>query len=100
MLCWSELITSLLGAAAVSDHSVASRTMAFDVVRQVWSAEILAAAGIDPALMPELAPSGTVIGEVPARIGRRPGLRGRRQIVAGGFDQPMAALGSGVHRPG
>ena len=100
MLCWSELITSLLGAAPVSDHSVASRTMAFDVVRQEWSAEILAAAGVDQALMPGLAPSGTVIGEVPARIAGRLGVAAGAQVVAGGFDQPMAALGSGVLDPG
>ena len=100
MLCWSELITSLLGAAPVCDHSVASRTMAFDVVRQEWSREILAAAGLDPSLMPGLAPSGTVIGEVPARIADDLGVEAGAKVVAGGFDQPMAALGSGVLDPG
>lgn len=96
MLCWSELITSLLGAAPVSDYSVASRTMAFDIRRQEWSGELLAAAGIDPSLMPGLAQSGTVIGEVPRRIGADLGVAPGAKIVAGGFDQAMAALGSGV----
>ena len=100
MLCWSELITSLLGAAPVSDHSVASRTMAFDVVRREWSQEILDAAGVDQALMPGLAPSGTVIGEVPAGIAAGLGVEAGARVVAGGFDQPMAALGSGVLDPG
>jgi xylulokinase len=96
MLCWSELITSLLGAAAVSDYSVASRTMAFDIVRQEWSQEMLTAAGIAPSLMPGLAPSGTVIGEVPGRVADELGIQVGTAIVTGGFDQPMAALGSGV----
>lgn len=100
MLCWSELITSLLGAAPASDYSVASRTMAFDIVRQEWSQEVLDAAGLDPALMPRLAPSGTVIGEVPARIAADLGIEAGASVVAGGFDQPMAALGSGVLDPG
>ena len=100
MLCWSELIAALLGAAAVSDYSVASRTMAFDVGHQEWSHEILAAAGLDPALMPRLAPAGTVIGEVPARIAAGLGVAAGARVVAGGFDQPMAALGSGVLDPG
>jgi len=100
MLCWSELISSLLGAAPVSDYSVASRTMAFDVGRQEWSPEILAAAGVDRALMPGLAPSGTVIGEVPARIADGLGVEAGARVVAGGFDQPMAAFGSGVLDPG
>lgn len=96
MLCWSELITSLLGGAAVSDYSVASRTMAFDIVRQEWSAEVLAAADIPASFMPGLAPSGTAIGEVPARIAADLGLPAGTKIIAGGFDQPMAALGSGL----
>ena len=80
MLCWSELITSLLGAAPVSDYSVASRTMAFDIRRQEWSGELLAAAGIDPSLMPGLAQSGTVIGEVPRRIGADLGVAPRAKV--------------------
>lgn len=96
MLCWSELIASLLGAAPVSDYSVASRTMAFDIVRQEWSEDILAAAGVTSSLMPGLAPSGTAIGEVPVRVAADLGIQAGATIVAGGFDQPMAALGSGV----
>ena len=65
-----------------------------------WSQEILAAAGVDQALMPGLAPSGTVIGEVPARIAADLGVEAGARVVAGGFDQPMAALGSGVLDPG
>src|SRR5665647_854321 len=96
MLCWSELIASLLGAAPISDYSVASRTMALDIGRREWSSEILAAADVAPSLMPGLAPSGTVIGEVSARIAADLGMQTDAKVVAGGFDQAMAALGSGV----
>jgi xylulokinase len=100
MLCWSELVTSLLGGAAVSDYSVAARTMAFDIVRQEWSQELLAAADIPATFMPGLAPSGTAIGDVPARVAADLGLKPGTKIIAGGFDQPMAALGSGLINAG
>ena len=45
-------------------------------------------------------PSGTPVGEVPARVAKRLGLPKGVAVVTGGHDQPAGALGAGVTRPG
>ena len=93
MLCWEDLMIARLTGSAVTDHSLASRTMAFDVGKRDWSGEILALAGIALSVFPPSVPPGTVVGAVAPGPADDLGLGPRVLVVAGGFDQAMAALG-------
>lgn len=100
MLCWEDYLMLRLTGTAVTDHSVAARTLAFDIRRRSWSQEVLALAGISPAMFPRSVPSGTIVGEIPPGLAGDLGLEPCVRVVTGGFDQPMAALGAGLVRPG
>ncbi len=100
MLCWEELLGCWLGAGQVTDFSLASCSMAFDIHRRRWSAELLDAAGVEPDRFPPAVPSGTPVGSMSPALAEELGFAVQPLIVAGGFDQPMAALGSGQLAPG
>jgi xylulokinase len=100
MLCWEELFVSWMGAGQVTDVSIASCTMAFDIGRRCWSAEMLESAGVDPAMFPAAVRPGTAIGEMSPALAAELGFARPPVVVAGGFDQPMAALGAGQTAPG
>jgi len=85
---------------AATDYSLAGRTMFFDIRKRRWNEELLGLAGVRLDQMSEPVPSGTPVGEVPAKIAKRLGLPKGVTVVAGGHDQPAGALGAGVTRPG
>lgn len=89
-----------LGARPHTDYSLAARTQAFDVVRKVWSPEILRQMGIDEDKLGEPVQAGTVVGELGRKLAGELGVPVGALLVAGGHDQSCAALGSGVTGPG
>ena len=99
-LCYGDFVALRLGFQPVIDYSMAARTMAFDIRRRDWSDEILAVAGIDPARFATLLPSGSVFGQIPSLLAKELGFTRTVQVVAGGHDQPCAALGAGVVQSG
>ena len=96
LACFGDLAAVRLGLPPVIDHTMATRTMAFDAASECWSGEILEAAGIDPAKLPAPVPSGTVIGPVAPRQARDLGLADGALLVAGGLDQACAAYAVGI----
>jgi xylulokinase len=100
LLFFSDFILHRLGAPAATGHSLAARSMAFDVVRLAWSPEILAAAGVEAGLFGEAVPAGTVLGRIGAEPARTLGIQPGALLVAGGHDQACAALGAGAIHPG
>jgi glycerol kinase len=77
----------------VTDYSNASRTMLFDIRRLAWDEEICGLLGIDPARLPEPAPSAGVFGTTTEFGGEVP--------VAGvAGDQQAALFGQACHAPG
>ena len=99
-LCCEDLVIYKLGLSPTIDYSLASRTMAFDIFKKRWSEEILSRVDIDPSLLPEVVPSGTVVGEIPQRIANSLSLPSKVMVVTGGHDQPCGALGAGVREEG
>ncbi len=65
-----------------------------------WSEELLAAAGIDPTIMPDLFQPGAVIGPVTSEAAMLTGLPEGIPVVAGGGDGQCAATGTGTVEPG
>jgi xylulokinase len=95
-LIWEDAVFLLLGLEPTIDHSLAGRTMAFNITDLDWSPEMLGAAGLGSDLFARPVPSGTVVGEVPGAMADELGLPSGVVCVAGGHDQPMNALGAGV----
>jgi xylulokinase len=99
-LCWEELAVSWLGLDPVTDHSLAGRTLAFDIHGRAWSPEVLAAAGIPAGMFAPSVPSGTTIGTIPRVVADTLNLPEGVAVVTGGLDATMAAFGTGATSPG
>jgi xylulokinase len=99
-MSWEEFIAHRLGMEAPSSRSIAARTMAFDIRRNAWSEELLAAAGVDGDVFPAVVGSGTLLGELPRRVTARLELPAGAALVVGGLDQFVGALGAGCANPG
>jgi len=82
------------------DFSLASRFLAFDVLRLRWSTEILCEAGIKEERLPIPVPAGSVAGKLEPGAARDLGLARGTMVVVGGHDQACAALGVGAIEDG
>ncbi|MEM2904287.1 MAG: FGGY family carbohydrate kinase [Candidatus Bathyarchaeia archaeon] len=100
LVCWQDYVNLKLCGVPVMDYSLASRTMMFNIRRRKWDAEILRMAGLDECLLSDVAPSGTIVGEVSSSGASETGLPRGSLVVAGGHDQPCGALGVGLLQPG
>jgi glycerol kinase len=59
----SWLVARLTGGSAhVTDHTNASRTMLYDLAGRAWDPELLSLFGVSPLVLPEIVPSGGVVG--------------------------------------
>ena len=100
ILCYEDLLGYELTGEAVTDYSIAARTMLFDVGRVSWSADILDRIGLTADVLPRPEPAGSVVGTVRESLAAELGLGTGVTVVAGGHDQPCGALGAGVVGPG
>ena len=91
-----DYVLARLGVAPFTDYSLASRLMALDVTRRVWSEDILSVAGIDVDRLAELRPSGTRAGVLSSSVAETLGLPTGAVVAVGGHDQPCGALGVGA----
>jgi xylulokinase len=82
------------------EPSDGSSTLLFDAAGRGWSAPLLEALGIDPALLPPIRESAEVAGSLRPEIAALTGLREGTPVVFGGSDQALQALGHGVVDPG
>lgn len=98
-LCIPDFISYKLTGEIMTDYSIASRTMAFDIRKKQWSEEICKAVDIDKSLFPECAQSGSVIGHVTADAAMTTGLQPGTPVVLGGHDHPCVAFALGISNP-
>ena len=89
----------LTGRWATSIAS-ADPTGLIDMRAMTWSDEILAAAGIPRAALPDLVRPGGLIGSVTAQASAATGLLPGTPVIAGGGDGQCAGTGAGVLTPG
>lgn len=90
-----DYVAGRLGARAAIDTSMAARTGAYDVEAATWSAVLLGAAGVDEGLLPEVVPTGTVVGTLSAEAAARTGLPSGLPLATGAHDQAASFLGGG-----
>ncbi|HEV2528087.1 MAG TPA: xylulokinase [Thermomicrobiales bacterium] len=83
-----------------TDPSDAGATGLFDIRRDEWSADLIAATGADPRTLPAVRASSDPAGELAADVALALGLPAGLPVVAGAGDAPAAALGAGVTTPG
>lgn len=89
------VIFRLTGEAYI-DYSLASRTMAFNVITKTWDSSLLALANITEDKLSKPVPSGTAVGPVKSDIAELLGLSADTVVVTGGHDQVCAAIGAGI----
>jgi xylulokinase len=99
-LCAKDYIIYKLTGQMVTDYSMASRTMLFDIKKRAWSDMICSALSISAEKLPDLKESSAVVGEVSAEASRETGLPKGLPVVNGGGDRPCECLGAGVTQPG
>lgn len=99
MLVQDFLIYRLTGQA-VTDGSVASTTMLYDIRSHAWWTEMLAAIGLDPDQLPEILPPGSRVGTLQPEAAEVLGLDPATIVVNGGMDQSSGAIGAGNISPG
>ncbi|MDR2163943.1 MAG: hypothetical protein LBO70_08465 [Clostridiales Family XIII bacterium] len=99
-MLFGDYISYMFTGESVIDYSLASRTMLFDIGSNDWAHDVAEAIGLDLKGFSRPVQSGTVIGNLRGEIADELGLSRSVVVVAGGHDQPVAALGAGVLRPG
>lgn len=92
----SDYILFCLSGEFVTDYTLASRTMAFDVKRNEWSKEILDTVNVSVSVFPTVCESGTVIGAISETLSNMTGITKGAKIVVGGNDHPCASIATGV----
>ena len=99
-LCMEDFALWKLGGVYAIDHSLASRTMAFDQRARRWSAEILDRAALSADLFPTPCLSGTAVGQITPEAAADTGLPVSAVVATGGHDHLCGALAAGVVGPG
>ncbi|MFF0268483.1 FGGY-family carbohydrate kinase [Kribbella sp. NPDC004536] len=93
------LVAALTGELA-QDAANATSTMLYDLSTGTFSAELCDAAGIDPALLPQVLASTDVVGTVQPEMAKRLGLSADCKVIVGTGDEHAASLAAGAVLPG
>lgn len=78
------------------DTTIGSRTMLMDLAAEDWSAPLLDTVGLRREQLPELVPSGTLVGRITADAAHATGLCAGTPVFTGGHDHICGALACGI----
>lgn len=92
----SDFINFKLSGEYVTDYTLASRTLAFDINNNEWSDKIIDAVNIPEHMLPSIVESGKVIGRVNKKASESTGIPEGVPVVMGGHDHPCATIPSGA----
>lgn len=84
---------------AVCDYTIAGGTMLYNIFDKCWDSDLLSFSGIDVKKLPAVACMGTPLGPLLPEVAAYCGIDSGCQVVLGGQDQKLAAIGAGI-RPG
>ena len=96
----ADWIAFRLSGEAATDYSLASRTLALDLTRRAWAADMLAEIGLTADLFAPLKPSGSALGPVRADVAAALGLPAGVIVGVGGHDHVCGAMAAGAAAPG
>ncbi len=97
-LPWADVVAYRLCGRAVFNHSLAGRTLLFDLGAGSWSGNIAEASGVDLGKMPPLTGSGIPLGRIRSDVAGELNLSPETLIVSGTHDQCAASMGVGACR--
>lgn len=92
----ADFINFKLSDEFVTDHTLASRTLAYDINQSEWSDEILSEFQLSSDNFPKIKKSGELIGKVSEKAAQETGLLAGTPLVLGGMDHPCATIPTGV----
>lgn len=91
-----DFLIGKLTGNCVTDHSMASGTLMYDLKKRCWSQEVLHKYGLTEDRLPALKWSGETAGTVLPAVAQELGLRPDCVVAVGAQDQKCAALGVGL----
>lgn len=91
-----DFLLARLTGEHLTDHTMASGTMLYDITRRQWSPRILAAFDIDPSILPAIRQGSETAGKLMPAAAEAMGLPAGIPVAVGGQDQKVAALGAGI----
>ena len=91
-----DYITFKLTGKAVTDYSMASGTMAFNITTKCWDEEMIRICGLDADKLPEVYCAGSLVGVLDPDVAAEIGLPQGVKVVLGAQDQKCAAIGAGI----
>ncbi len=97
---WGEFFSLRLTGKAVVDNSHAGRFLVYDFKTHQWSPERISQFGINPALLPEIRPWGTMIGPIRKEASTNLGFVNDVELAVGANDAVCTLLGAGVSEVG
>lgn len=95
-----DYINYRLTGIIATDPSYASGTGVYDLEARRYAPELLAAAELDPGLMPPVIASTAIVGEVLPDVAEALGLPPGVKVIAGGVDNSCMALGASTFGEG
>jgi sugar (pentulose or hexulose) kinase len=94
------VLTHFLTGEWKTSTSSASPMGVLDARRLDWSDDLLAVAKLTRDMLPELVPTGHVMGNVTATAAKRTGLKAGTPVIAGGGDGQCASVGANTFTKG
>lgn len=95
-----DYVRFMLTGEYALDVNDGAGTVLFDLERRTWSDEVVAALGIDPAMLPRTVEGPDIVGLVTEQAAAATGLRAGTPVVGGAGDQAANAVGMGAVVPG
>ena len=92
----ADYINYRLCGEIVTDFSLASRTLAYDLSTRGWSDEILDSLEVPECLFPSVQTAGFRIGSVRSEASRETGIAEGTPVILGGHDHHCAFLAAGA----
>jgi len=91
-----DYITYRMTGRFVTDYSMASGTMMFNIMKREWDENILGMCGIDTDKLPEVMCAGSVVGPVTEEAALEMGITSGTCVALGAQDQKCAAIAAGI----
>lgn len=95
-LCVEDYLLFRLEIEPVISHSLASRTLGFDIQQGCWDRELLEFAGISQPQVSRAEKSGKAVGTASAKVAGELGLPANVVWCTAGHDQACASIGAGA----
>jgi len=96
ILLIQDFINYMFSGETGADYSTACRTMLFDVRNCEWSVPLLEKFGLQMGHYTSPKPMGSVLGKVRRTLLDELGLKDDIEVIVGGHDQPLNAIGAGL----